>query len=79
MPSYRCYCLDPAGCVRAVATIAAETDDRAQQAAAMLLDSSVHHAVELWVDRRRVSTIDRDPSSWPSAATPARPPDHNLA
>jgi hypothetical protein len=79
MPSYRCYCLDPAGCVRAVSSIAAESDDRAEQAAATLLGLSMHHSVELWVDRRLVSTIDRDASSWPSAATPARPPDHDLA
>jgi hypothetical protein len=79
MPSYRCYCLDPAGCVRAVSTIAAETDDGAEQAAAELLGSSLHHAVELWVDRRLVGTIDRDAFSWSSAATPARPPDHDLA
>lgn len=79
MPRYRCYCLDPAGCVRAVSSIAAESDARAQQAAAVLLDSSMHHAVELWVDRRLVGTIDRETSSWPGAATQARPPDHSLA
>jgi hypothetical protein len=79
MPSYRCYCLDPAGCVRAVSSIAAESDDRAEQAAAVLLDSSIHHAVELWVDRRLVTTIDRDASSWLSAGTAARPPEHGLA
>ena len=59
MTDYRCYCLDAAGHIHNVTTIATDCDERARTHGAELLDQCHHAAVEIWAGARRIAQITR--------------------
>jgi hypothetical protein len=62
MAKYRCYFLDAQSHIVAAEVIDCPDDASAQQAAAQMLRSRQHHAIELWDGPRRVARLQREPA-----------------